>query len=289
LLLVQAPSRVADIPEIVRKAKPAVVQLVTYDAKGRVLATGSGFFINDLGLLLTNAHVLRGAQKVYARAYNGTIYPLAPSEPPLDGLDIQALNFEVPHDFPFLRTGSLEAGEGQGVLVIGNPEGLEGTVSDGIVSAIREEGNVIQITAPISPGSSGSPVLNEEGEVVAVATQTATEGQNLNFAISVGAIEKKARGPIQATFAAASFLHRLNEIIGLSPDQQEQAWPIVERYEFDILPAKEWYDAQRPSAEAQREFFEKLDAPYRQFWFGFSEILTPAQNEKFAAEWHMPK
>jgi S1-C subfamily serine protease len=58
--------------------------------------------------------------------------------------------------------------EDQVVLVIGNPEGLEGTVSNGLVAAIRKDLGLIQITAPISPGSSGSPVLNEEGRVVGV-------------------------------------------------------------------------------------------------------------------------
>jgi tetratricopeptide (TPR) repeat protein len=72
--------------------------------------------------------------------------------------------------------------------VIGNPEGLEGTVSDGIISAFRASRTMIQITAPVSPGSSGSPVLDESGNVIGIATQVLKEGQNLNFAISVEAI-----------------------------------------------------------------------------------------------------
>jgi tetratricopeptide (TPR) repeat protein len=70
--------------------------------------------------------------------------------------------------------------------VYGSPLGLENTVSDGIVSAIRDipdYGRIIQITAPISPGSSGSPVLNMQGEVIGIASFQMVEGQNLNFAI----------------------------------------------------------------------------------------------------------
>jgi trypsin-like peptidase len=69
------------------------------------------------------------------------------------------------------------------VIVIGNPEGLEGTISEGIVAAIRDKPRLIQITAPISPGSSGSPIIDEQGSVLGVATLTSKEGQNLNFAI----------------------------------------------------------------------------------------------------------
>jgi trypsin-like peptidase len=70
------------------------------------------------------------------------------------------------------------------VLVIGNPEGFQGTVSDGIIAAFREGRSYIQITAPISPGSSGSPVLDESGQVIGLARLVYMEGQNLNFAIS---------------------------------------------------------------------------------------------------------
>jgi hypothetical protein len=70
-------------------------------------------------------------------------------------------------------------------LVIGNPGGLQGTVSDGLISAFREDRSYMQITAPISSGSSGSPVLDEEGKVIGVAVSQIIEGQNLNFAIPV--------------------------------------------------------------------------------------------------------
>jgi tetratricopeptide (TPR) repeat protein len=71
------------------------------------------------------------------------------------------------------------------VVVIGNRTGLTGTVSDGVISAFREKRSLIQITAPISPGSSGSPVMDEDARVIGVATLNIAEGQNLNFAIAV--------------------------------------------------------------------------------------------------------
>jgi Trypsin-like peptidase domain len=73
--------------------------------------------------------------------------------------------------------------------VIGNPNGLQGTVSDGLIAAFREDRSLIQITAPISPGSSGSPVLDETGQVIGVATLMEVDGQNLNFAIPVESVK----------------------------------------------------------------------------------------------------
>jgi S1-C subfamily serine protease len=75
--------------------------------------------------------------------------------------------------------------EGEKAIVIGNPTGLTGSVSDGIISAFRENRSLIQITAPISPGSSGSPVMDENGQVIGVARSVSKQGQNLNFAIAV--------------------------------------------------------------------------------------------------------
>jgi hypothetical protein len=114
------------------------------------------------------------------------------SHPP--GVDLAILKFAA-EGAAYLKLGhSSDAVEGQTVLVIGSPEGLQGTVSEGIISAFRENRSIIQITAPISPGSSGSPVMNESGEVIGVATMT-REGQNLGFAIAVEEVERALTGP----------------------------------------------------------------------------------------------
>jgi hypothetical protein len=179
--------RANDIPEIVRKAKPAVVEIVTTDAHGNAVI-GTGFFITPEGLLLTNYHVIKNARTVGARTPSGAYYPFSGDWIRLPNVDIAMLKFNA-NDVPYLLLDShAQMEEGQRVLVIGSPEGLQGTVSDGLVAAIRENGQYIQITAPISRGSSGSPVLNEQGQVIGVATSMLVDGQNLNFAISSGAI-----------------------------------------------------------------------------------------------------
>src|SRR5207244_3258616 len=101
--------------------------------------------------------------------------------------DIAILKVEAPPNL--VRPLSLDRAspqEGESVVVIGNPFGLEGSVTNGIVSAVRDIpgfGRIIQITAPISPGSSGSPVVNMQGQVIGVATQQIPGGQSVNFAI----------------------------------------------------------------------------------------------------------
>jgi hypothetical protein len=100
--------------------------------------------------------------------------------------DLALLNVEA--TAPTLRLADSGPAEvGDNVYAVGNPEGLEGTFSQGLISGIRHLGSdsILQITAPISPGSSGGPVLNSNGQVVGIAVSTWTEGQNLNFAVPV--------------------------------------------------------------------------------------------------------
>ena len=90
-------------------------------------------------------------------------------------------------EFPFLNLASELPTKGEKIIVVGNPFGLEFTVSDGLISAIREMpdiGQVIQISAPISSGSSGSPIINLKGQVIGVASFQLVQGQNLNFSVS---------------------------------------------------------------------------------------------------------
>jgi S1-C subfamily serine protease len=177
-----------DIPALVQKAKPAIVEIVTLDQQNNVLKTGTGFFISPDGMLLTNYHVISGGSSIMAKTPSGAVYFFKSFVSTSETNDVAELQFFAT-DVPYLTLGSsLSAVEGQRVLVIGNPEGLEGTVSDGIISAFRVGRTMIQITAPVSSGSSGSPVLDESGNVIGIATQVLKEGQNLNFAISAETI-----------------------------------------------------------------------------------------------------
>lgn len=173
-----------DIPALVQRAKPAVVEILTFDQQNDLLKSGTGFFISPDGILLTNYHVISGGSGIIAKTPTGAVYILKSVVSYSEARDVAELQF-LTTDAPYLTLGhSSSAVEGQRVLVIGNPVGLEGTVSEGIISAFRAGRTLIQITAPISPGSSGSPVLDESGQVIGMAILVYREGQNLNFAIS---------------------------------------------------------------------------------------------------------
>lgn len=177
------------LPELIRRVKPAVVGIVTYNSKGEALMSGSGFFIRP-GQVVTNLHVIEGAQRAEIRTLDGKgkTYQVQGVFGLDDEGDLAVLSVEIPND----RPRSLEIvrdapEEGEKIFVIGNPLRLEGSVSDGIVSAVREVpnlGNIIQITAPISHGNSGSPLFNMKGQVIGIITMKVTNGQNINLALA---------------------------------------------------------------------------------------------------------
>ena len=171
--------------EIAKSAFGSTVLLVMEDGNGQPLSLGSGFFVSE-NEIASNLHVVEGASRGYARVVGQQ-----------NRFDIEGITaIDAEKDLVILRvTGTqrtmlrLSDSEntqvGETVYAVGNPQGLEGTFSQGIVSSIRDVGNdkLLQITAPISPGSSGGPVLNSKGEVIGVSVATFRGGQNLNFAI----------------------------------------------------------------------------------------------------------
>jgi Trypsin-like peptidase domain len=162
--------------------------VIAFDAHNRPLKTGTGFFITADGVAVTNFHVIQGASSFTAMTNDGAFFAFEKVLYAPQGVDLAILKFAA-HDAHWLKLGRSDtAVEGQRVLVIGNPNGLQGTVSDGLIAAFREDRSLIQITAPISPGSSGSPVLDESGQVIGVATLIEVDGQNLNFAIPVESV-----------------------------------------------------------------------------------------------------
>ena len=126
-----------DIPGIVRQAQPAVAQIVALDDQNKTLKTGTGFFISADGNLLTNYHVISDARSILAKTASGAVYSFKKIVAFSPKPDVALLTFYAT-DVPYLNLGSTaDAVEGQRVLVLGNPEGFEGTVSDGIISAFH--------------------------------------------------------------------------------------------------------------------------------------------------------
>ncbi|MDQ3374448.1 MAG: tetratricopeptide repeat protein [Acidobacteriota bacterium] len=246
-----------NLPELVRRIKPSAVAIETFDAKGATLARGSGFFIAS-DKIITNRHVIEKSSRVEVHLINGKKFT-ARGVLAIDGEgDLALLQVDVPAEFstplPIVQTVPQE---GESIVVVGNPFGLEGSVTNGIVSAVREipgYGKIIQITAPISPGSSGSPVVNMRGQVIGVATLQAAEGQSLNFAVPSERIAQLKSGELQ-TFsslntqtqknkrAAAQSLY--SQGLGIvSRDEYSKALIYFEKaVEIDPNYAEAWYQA----------------------------------------------
>jgi S1-C subfamily serine protease len=184
VVVLPAAAQELTIPEVVKQAGPAVVFIRTYDAAGRQVTMGSGFAAPD-GRIVTNLHVVAGAARAELYGADGALLGTVPSAEALSrDTDLAVLPAPAA---PPVRLALADAAPevGEALVVIGSPEGFANTVSEGIVSAYRTvEGQpLMQISAPISNGSSGGPVLNRRGEVVGVSVAVWAGGQNLNFAV----------------------------------------------------------------------------------------------------------
>jgi S1-C subfamily serine protease len=215
--LAQAARAQESLPDLVRRVKPSVVSVLTYDAKDEPLISGSGFFIRP-GEVVTNLHVISGARRVEIHTLEGKgrTYPVTGALAIDDEADLAILKIDLPieRSRPLTLSTSLPD-DGEQIFLIGNPLRLEGSVSNGIVSAVREVpdvGRVIQITAPVSHGNSGSPLFNMRGQVIGIVTVKVTNGQNINLALAAARIANLRRGEL------ISFANRAN---AKSPAQPE--------------------------------------------------------------------
>src|SRR4030042_4900047 len=176
-----------NLPVLIKKVEPSIVVILVYNREGKILGQGSGFFINKEGDVITNFHVLQEASRAVVRTKDGKEYPIKRVLAEDREGDLIRVSIDISEEaVKPLPVAAKLPDVGERVIVIGTPLGFDQTVSDGIVSAVREIpgfGKIIQLTAPISPGSSGSPVINMKGEVIGIATFFILAGQNLNFAI----------------------------------------------------------------------------------------------------------
>jgi tetratricopeptide (TPR) repeat protein len=194
-------AQVERLPDLIRRVKPSVVSIITYDAKGEVQVTGSGFFIRP-GEVVTNMHVIDGAHHAEVRTLDGKgrTYPVNGIVSLDDEGDLAVLSVNAPADRDrAIQIAESLPEEGEDIFVIGSPLRLDGSISNGIVSAVREVpnlGEVIQITAPISHGNSGSPLFNMKGQVIGVITMKVTNGQNINLALGASRLKQLHEGKL---------------------------------------------------------------------------------------------
>ena len=173
---------------VVEDVQPAVVTIRTFDAQMKPVGLGTGFFINRYGHLITNHHVLEGAYAASVKTHDGATHIVTHILADNKAVDLVKAAVDIPPTkILWLEIDDAPPVIATRVVVVGSPLGLEHTVSEGIVSAIRDApgvGTVFQVSAPISKGSSGSPVVNADGRVIGVVTFQAQAGQNLNFAVA---------------------------------------------------------------------------------------------------------
>lgn len=184
--LAVCPAFAEELPKLVKKVEPAVVTLRSYDSSGKLLIQGSGFFVDRGARVVTSRHIVSGASRIEATTDDGAVLRGARVSAEDPQADLAVVEFDRPGKRRSLTLRRGMPDPGQTVLVVGSPLGFDHSVSTGIVSAVRNVhgvGMVLQMTAPISPGSSGSPVVNMKGEVIAIVRSQRTEGQNLNFAV----------------------------------------------------------------------------------------------------------
>ena len=189
IILALATRAIAEVnlTDLVKNIQPSVCTILTYDKDNKLLGQGSGFFIDREGHFITNYHVLAGAYQAEVKTKDGKIYPISSVIAENKVMDLIKVSTDIPRASIHLLnvTGTLPA-IAERIVVIGSPLGLAQTISEGIISGVREipnRGKTLQISAPISSGSSGSPVVNMKGQVVGVATFYLKKGQSLNFAI----------------------------------------------------------------------------------------------------------
>ena len=176
--------------EIYSQISPSVVEISAESATE--ISTGTGFFLDNKGTVITNYHVIEDCQTAKITLSNGSTYQVT-----------AVLGYDADRDIAILSTTckiskplslrSDPAKTGEKVYALGSSLGLTGSLSDGIVSAVNREveGNVyIQTTAPISQGNSGGPLVDEKGAVIGVVCASFTDGQNLNLAIPISDVHK---------------------------------------------------------------------------------------------------
>jgi len=224
--------------KIFERQADAIVLIGVKEAKGSRI--GSGFFVKENGIIVTNYHLIGSAKKIFVRLRNKKTYNR-----------VRLLNFDEDKDIALLKVDGRgfkkvklgDSGDiaiGQRVITIGNPLGLESTISDGLISALRKDDHglkLLQISVPLSPGSSGGPLFTLKGEVVGITTASLEEGQNLNFAIPINYVksllrksdnQKRAKRYSKKDFARVKF-SRDNTTLALEEEGSFQSYTIKPR------------------------------------------------------------
>jgi len=222
---------------VYEKASKSVFLIVIRSSAGEPIARGTGFLIAG-NKIVTNQHVVRDG--VPFLDLGAVKLPLKVEKS--DSVnDLAILTIDGELSVSALQLSTVEPKPGTTIFAIGNPAGLERSISNGVIAGIRQMGGreLVQISAPISPGSSGGPILNSSSEVVAVAVGILEAGQNLNFAVPVKFVQALLKGVVPSS-DVPTLLSRVDEIS-------------ANRGEYSNDPDSSWMKAERQMEELLRQ------------------------------------
>ncbi len=257
--------------EIARRADEAVVLIATGDSGVTEFGQGSGFFVTP-NLIVTNFHVIEGASIIaYKRVGRVQVHAIKSVRDVDATYDLAILEVPSTQVSPLYIGDSNSVRKGEPVYVVGSPHGFEGTFSDGTLSAIRRDLaiDLLQISAPISPGSSGGPVLNGKAEVIGVATSGfVTEGaQNLNFAVP------------------SNYLNGMLQALGVRPRPNPESYTESEQREQGDRDTSSLAMANPEEAKVEASRVERAEAEAQQ-----AEMeAKPSQDEPAETDTDKPK
>ena len=186
-----APADSDWVEQLVTKCQPSVVVITVQGREGKQDGLGSGFVVRPDGLIATNLHVIGEARPIHVRFTNGKQFPVVAVEATDRTLDLALIRIDA-RDLPTLPLGdSDKVRQGQRVVALGNPLGLEHSVVAGVVSGSREINHLplLQLAIPIEPGNSGGPLVDDQGRVQGLLTMKSLVTQNLGFAVKVNALK----------------------------------------------------------------------------------------------------
>lgn len=198
----QTPTANLDATKIYEQASPAVVTITVLDEAGKK-RLGSGVIVKPDGVIVTNYHVIKGAVSANVHLKNGDIYDEVGILETDERKDIAVIKIKATGLPAISFSDSNNVKVGQVIYALGSPIGLDGTFSSGMVSSIRPAKEVsnqlegfrfIQFTAPVSHGSSGGPLLDEQGKIVGLVSNSFSGAQNLNLAIPANYVMPLASG-----------------------------------------------------------------------------------------------
>ena len=194
------PPATLNAEQIYAKCAPAVFYIELYNKSGQAIGSGSGVFLNADGLAITNHHVVEDAYSAKIKTYDGKVYNVSGYYDAKETIDLALIQIDG-SGFSCMELGSTNAiAGGQSIFTIGSPKGFANTISSGIVSNPNVEFfgiDSIQISAPISHGSSGGALINDKGQLIGITFAGLDEAQNVNFAIPIHRMQELSTGTLK--------------------------------------------------------------------------------------------